>query len=159
MNKVHPGCDVDCEDCLMNPQVCGKLKASIQELIDQKVVIVEQLAIVDEIATLEIPYDLTHVPIKIPYDPIPILVTSYPIMPLVITVPSPFSFNSTKAVPRNYDSKCYIYDQEVKEEQIESKEASVNITGAEGITRSGSVFALTPSSDNNNQGSSSKNRF
>lgn len=88
----------------------------------------------DEVDTLEIPYDLTHVPIEIPYDPILILATAYPVTPLVITVPSPFTFDSTKEVPWNYDSEVYIYGQEVKEEHMESKEASVNITRAGGIT-------------------------
>lgn len=29
MNEVHPKCDAKCEDCLMNPQGCEKLKVSI----------------------------------------------------------------------------------------------------------------------------------
>lgn len=75
----------------------------------------------------------------------------------MITVPSPFAFDSTKSAPWNYDSKVYIYGQEVKEEKMESKEASVYITRVGGITRNGRLFASTPPSDNNNQGSLSKN--
>ena len=62
INKVYPGCDVECEDFLMNPQVCENLKAGVHRLIDQRVMLVELLSTVDEVATLEIPYDLTHVP-------------------------------------------------------------------------------------------------
>jgi hypothetical protein len=62
INKVYPGWDVECEDFLMNPEVCENLKASVHRLIDQRVMLVELLSTVDEVATLEIPYDLTHVP-------------------------------------------------------------------------------------------------
>lgn len=42
MNKIHPRCDVDLKDHLMNPQVYGKLKDGIQELIDQKAMLVKK---------------------------------------------------------------------------------------------------------------------
>lgn len=40
MNKVFPDCDVDCEYFLMNPQICENLKAGIQKLIDQGIIMV-----------------------------------------------------------------------------------------------------------------------
>ncbi|KAI5407562.1 hypothetical protein KIW84_053713 [Lathyrus oleraceus] len=126
-------------------------------MIGHMVMIVEQLSTANEVATLEILYDPKRVPIEIPYDPISVPTTTYPITPLVITIPSPFAFDSTKEVPWNYDSKVYLYGQEVKEKQIKSKEASVNITEAGGITHNGRVFALAPPTDNNNQGALSKN--
>lgn len=57
MNEIHPGCDAECEDYLMKPQGCEKLKAGIQKLIDQQVMIVEQMPVSNEIDMLEIPYD------------------------------------------------------------------------------------------------------
>ena len=34
INKVYPSCDVECEDFLMNPQVCENLNAGVHRLID-----------------------------------------------------------------------------------------------------------------------------
>ncbi|KAI5447814.1 hypothetical protein KIW84_015314 [Lathyrus oleraceus] len=93
--------DKECEDCLLNPQDCGKLKVGIQELIDQRVMIVEQMSTVNEVATLEILYDLIRVPVEIPYNLISVPATAYPITPLVIAAPASFSFDSTKTVPWN----------------------------------------------------------
>jgi hypothetical protein len=39
--------------------------------------------------------------------------TAYPVTPFVITVASPFSFESTKGVPWNYESTIYIFGQKV----------------------------------------------
>lgn len=111
----------------------------------------------DEVATLKIPYDLTHMPLEIPYDPILIPATSYPITLLIIIMPSTFSFESTKVVPCNYESTFYIYGHKVEKELMESKETSVNFVGASGINRSGRLFTSVPPPDNNNHGSSSKN--
>ncbi|XP_050890909.1 uncharacterized protein LOC127096370 [Lathyrus oleraceus] len=157
MNEVHPGCDAECEDCLMNPQGCEKLKVDVQKLIDQGVMIVEQMFVANEVATLEIPYDPIQVHVEIPYDLIPVLATTYPIMPLVIAVSALFTFDNTKAVPWNYDLKVYLYAQKVKEESIKPEEASVNVTGVRSITHIGRVFAPVPPTDNGNQGASSRN--
>lgn len=96
MNEVHPGCDAECENFMMNPQDCEKLKAGVQKLIDQGVMIIEQMSAANKVATLEIPYDPVRV--EIPYDPIPVPATTYPITLLVVMVPIPFAFDNTKAV-------------------------------------------------------------
>ncbi|XP_050875214.1 uncharacterized protein LOC127078834 [Lathyrus oleraceus] len=59
------------------------------------------------------------------------------IEPMVIYVPAPFSFDSTKAVPWNYESVVYVGNKPVilKEPDV------TNIVGASGVTRSGRVFA------------------
>ncbi|XP_050914650.1 uncharacterized protein LOC127129531 [Lathyrus oleraceus] len=157
MNEVHPGCDAECEGCLVNPQDFEKLKVGVQKLIDQGVMIIEHMFAANEVSTLEIPYDLVRVPVEIPYDPIPVPATAYPITSLVITVPAPFAFGNTKAMPWNYESKVYLYEQEMKEEPVKPEEASVNITGAGGITRNGRVFAPVPPADKGDQGASSRN--
>ncbi|XP_050916295.1 uncharacterized protein LOC127131413 [Lathyrus oleraceus] len=72
-------------------------------------------------------------------------------------VSAPFALDDTKVVPCNYDSKVYLYGQEVKEEPIKPEEASGNITGAGGITRSGRVFTPVPPAYNGNQGASNRN--
>ncbi|XP_050893409.1 uncharacterized protein LOC127100312 [Lathyrus oleraceus] len=59
------------------------------------------------------------------------------IEPMVIYVPAPFSFDSTKAVPWNYEPVVYVGNKPVilKEPDV------TNIAGASGVTRSGRVFA------------------
>lgn len=56
---------------------------------------------------------------------------------MVIYVPAPFSFDSTKAVPWNYDSTVYVGDKPMilKEPDV------TNIVGASDVTQSGSIFA------------------
>lgn len=111
----------------------------------------------NEVATLKIPYDPVQVPVEIPYDSIPVPATAYLITPLVITVPAPFAFDNTKAVSWNYESNVYLYGQEMKAEPIKPEKASVNITGAGGITCSGRIFASLPPADKGDQGASSRN--
>lgn len=55
MNEVYPNCDIDYEHCLISPQVCEKLNAGVQNLIDRGIMLVEQLFTVDEVDTFEIP--------------------------------------------------------------------------------------------------------
>lgn len=59
MNKLSPNCDAACECCLMNPQTCEVLRAGVQKLMDQWVVLLEHLSGIEEVVTLEIPYDQT----------------------------------------------------------------------------------------------------
>ncbi|KAI5431114.1 hypothetical protein KIW84_035325 [Lathyrus oleraceus] len=59
------------------------------------------------------------------------------IEPMVIHVPAPFSFDSTKVIPWNYEPVVYVGNKPVilKEPDV------TNIAGASGVTRSGRVFA------------------
>ncbi|KAI5407088.1 hypothetical protein KIW84_053370 [Lathyrus oleraceus] len=59
------------------------------------------------------------------------------IEPMVIYVPAPFSFDSTKAVPWNYEPVVYVGNKPV----ILKEPGVTNIAGASGVTRSGRVFA------------------
>lgn len=67
-----------------------------------------------------------------------------PITPLLIIMPTPFSFENTKAVSWIYDSTVYIDGHKVQEELVASNEPMVNITGIGGVTISGRIFALVP---------------
>ncbi|XP_050896552.1 uncharacterized protein LOC127103327 [Lathyrus oleraceus] len=59
------------------------------------------------------------------------------IEPMIIYVPAPFSFDSTKVVPWNYEPIVYVGNKPVilKEPDV------TNMAGAIGVTRSGRVFA------------------
>lgn len=57
MNKLSPSCDAACEHCLINPQTCKVLRAGVQELMNQGVIVAKHMSTIEEVATLEIPYD------------------------------------------------------------------------------------------------------
>lgn len=70
--------------------------------------------------------------------------------PLVIIVPTLFSFESTKVVPWDYGSTVYVHRQKQEEKPLEIKEPIINIVGTRGMTRSGCVFASGPPPEKNN---------
>lgn len=76
-----------------------------------------------------------------PYDLLPMVISVNPIVPLVIIVPAPFTFDDTKAVPWIYDFIVYIHGQKVEDEPITSNEPTMNITRTSRVTRSGRIFA------------------
>ncbi|XP_050889426.1 uncharacterized protein LOC127094663 [Lathyrus oleraceus] len=157
LRNVFPGCTDDCARCGDTPQGCEELREGVQMLIDQGIFLVEHSSAADEVSTLEIPY----YPVQIP-------VENAPTTPLVIVVPAPFSYESTKAIPWNYNSTNYLHGRKLEErmakarktlvihvpseipehaevqKSVEVQEPVVNITGTSGMTRSGRIFAAPP---------------
>lgn len=80
-----------------------------------------------------------------------------PVIPLTITVPTPFPFVDTKAVPWIYDSTVYIHGKKVQDDPLEIQEPIINITGPRGVTRSERIFAPMPPTIDNG-GASSQNK-
>lgn len=116
----------------------------------------EHLSTIEDVATLEIPYDLVQ-PLEIPYDLTLVTIYVNPVIPLTINVPTLFPYMDTKAVPWIYYSMVYIHGKKIQDEPFETKEPTINITGTRGVTRSGRIFALVPLM-NDNVGTSSKNK-
>lgn len=114
-------------------------------MIDPSTFLVEQIPVVEYVPTLEIPYY-----------PVEILVATVIITHLVIIMPTPFSYKSTKVVPWKYNSTLYLYGLKQEEKPLEVQkpaqvqksakvqEPAVNITGTGGMTRSGCIFASVP---------------
>lgn len=73
----------------------------------------------------------TPEPLEIPYT-----LKEAQVSPLVICVPTPFPFESTKVVPWNYNTTTYVGNKPMV---LESDVTS--IAGVRGMTRSGRVFA------------------
>ncbi|XP_050889358.1 uncharacterized protein LOC127094581 [Lathyrus oleraceus] len=142
-NNVFPICGNYCEHCLINPQQCGTLKSVIQQLMNQGILVVDCPSTKEDVSTLEIPYDEVP-PLHIPYDFSQLTLSTNPVTPIVITVPTPFLYVDTKAVPWMYDTSVYIHGQKVQEESLKSSDPMINITGTNGVTRSGRIFAPTP---------------
>lgn len=70
--------------------------------------------------------------------------------PLIIIVPSPFRFESTKIFRWNYDSVVYIHGQKLEDKPLVIKEIVVNIAGTRVMTRSSRMFVSTPPLKKNN---------
>ncbi|XP_050883778.1 uncharacterized protein LOC127086990 [Lathyrus oleraceus] len=143
--NAFPICSNDCEHCLINPQQCRTLKSIIQQLMDQGILVVNCPSTKEDVSTLDIPYNEVP-PLQIPYDFSQLTLSTNPVTPIIITVPTLFPYVDTKAVPWVYDTSIYIHGQKSQEEPLKFSDPMINITGTGGITRSGRIFApiLTP---------------
>ncbi|XP_050891446.1 uncharacterized protein LOC127096960 [Lathyrus oleraceus] len=111
--------------------------------MDQGILVVDCSSIKEDVSTLEIPYNkVPH--LQIPYDFSQLTLSTNPVTPIIITVPTPFPYVDTKAVPWMYDTSVYIHGQKIQEEPLKSSDPMINITNTGGITRSGRIFAPTP---------------
>lgn len=63
---------------------------------------------------------------------------------MIITVPTPFPYIDTKAVPWVYDTSVYIHGQKIQQELMKSKDLIINIAGTGGVTRSKRIFTPAP---------------
>lgn len=135
MNGVHDNCVV----CSSNPDQCGEFKICLQRLMDQRVIQFTRAKIDEDVAVIVPIFDQERLPkpFVVPYQRNVDLEPVKKIEPMVIHVPAPFSFDSTKAVPWNYEPVVYVGNKPVilKEPDV------TNIAGASGVTRSGRVFA------------------
>ncbi|XP_050890981.1 uncharacterized protein LOC127096459 [Lathyrus oleraceus] len=135
MNGVHDSCVV----CSSNPDQCGEFKSYLQRLMDQRVIQFTREKIDEDVAVVVPVFDQERLPkpFVVPYQRNVDLEPVKKIEPMVIHVPAPFSFDSTKAVPWNYEPVVYVGNKPVilKEPDV------TNIAGASGVTRSGRVFA------------------
>ncbi len=62
--------------------------------------------------------------------------------PVVICVPSPFPYKSSKAVPWNYDVTAFVHELEerAKDEPMKAMDGVTHISEGSGMTRSGRIF-------------------
>ena len=128
---VFPGCSKDCQLCLDQPEGCDSLRSGIQCLIDQNRIQFDRprkSCDVSDVVTITIPYDPIFVPIPEKRSP------------LIITVPGPLPFESTKAIPWSYGAEVFY-----KGEKQELVDTGVdNVSGERRFTRSGRIFSQPP---------------
>lgn len=136
-------CAQSCEYCSKDPQQCEVLKASIQTLMNQGILIIDRTSTKKDVLTLEIPYHEVP-PLQIPYDLSQLTLSASPVTPMIITVPTPIPYNNTRAVPWMYDTSVYIHVQKVQEEPIKSDDPLISIAGTGSVIRIGRIFAPTP---------------
>lgn len=84
-------------------------------------------------------------PLQIPYNLSQLNLSVNPVTPMVVIVPTPFPYNDTRAIPWIYDTPIYIHGQKVQEEPIKSNDPLISTTETSGVTRSGRIFAPSPS--------------
>lgn len=66
-NDTFLVCSTTCEHFLIYPQQCETLKSAIQRLMDQGILVIDHPSIIEDVSTLEIPYN--QVPhLLIPYN-------------------------------------------------------------------------------------------
>lgn len=84
----------------------------------------------ENVATLEIPYQMREIQISV-----------NPISPLVICVIFPFSYESMKVVPWKYDATAYVQGGNIENKWLVISYPTItNIVGSGRMVRSGRVF-------------------
>lgn len=113
---------------------------------------------IEEVSTLEIPYE-EALPMQIPYDLSQMTLSINPITPMVITIPTSFPFNDTKAILWVYESSVNIHGQRMQEKPMMSNEPIVSIASTDGVTQSKRIFAPTfPPDDNSGPSAQEKGK-
>ncbi|XP_050909131.1 uncharacterized protein LOC127122899 [Lathyrus oleraceus] len=137
--KLMKGMHANCAMCSSNLDQCGEFKICLQCLMDQEVIQFTRAKINEDVVVIVPVFDQERLPkpFVVPYQRNIDLEPVKKIKPMVIYVPTPFLFDSTKAVPWNYEPVVYVGNKPVilKEPDV------TNIAGASGVTRSGRVFA------------------
>lgn len=88
-SDLFPICTTTCEECLIDPQWCKILKTAIQNLMNQGFLLIDFPSMIEEVSTLEVPYDEV-LPLQIPWSLSQMTLSVTPIVPMVITIPTSF---------------------------------------------------------------------
>lgn len=107
-------CTNTCEHFLKDPQQFEILKASIQTLMNQGILLIDRPSTLKDLSTLKIPYDEVS-PLQILYDLSQLTLSANPVAPMIITVLTSFPYDNTKAIPWVYDTLVYIHGQKIQE--------------------------------------------
>lgn len=135
-------CHKDCEECTIHPGGCEMVRKDVQDLMNQGVLHVSSLVRRDEVAVIEPFFNLPE-PVEITYQRKDIVQSvNHPSL-VVICMPSPFPYESTKAVPWKYD--ITVIDKESEEVRQEKglKVDGVDVTNiarTSQMTRSGRIY-------------------
>ncbi|KAI5390410.1 hypothetical protein KIW84_075651 [Lathyrus oleraceus] len=132
LNRVHPGCGIDCAECTVVQNGCSLLRRTVQGLMDDGSILIEKKADLgkDEVSTITIYFDLVD------------LSTLAEAAPVTITVPGPIPYDKDDAVPWHYGGEVYCNGEKVEDQTAsETTVLKVDNAGPSGFTRSGRLFA------------------
>ncbi|XP_050916569.1 uncharacterized protein LOC127131696 [Lathyrus oleraceus] len=132
----------NCEECALYPRGCKVVRTDIQNLMDQGVLQVCGPATNEEISVIE-PFFNLQESVEITYQRKYVVHPS----PMVVCMPTPFPFESTKVVPWKYDITVVdgVVDGDPKEveceKSLENVDANItNIADTSRMTRSGRIY-------------------
>ncbi|KAI5442169.1 hypothetical protein KIW84_011293 [Lathyrus oleraceus] len=77
-------------------------------------------------------------------DGMKLTLSANPVAPMIITVPTPFPYDNTKAVPWVYHTSVYIHGHRSQEELMRFYDPIISIAETRGVTRSGRIFSPAP---------------
>ncbi|XP_050877297.1 uncharacterized protein LOC127081051, partial [Lathyrus oleraceus] len=135
-------CHDSCEECAIQPKGCKVVQKDIQNLTDQGVLQICGPTTNEEVSVIEPVFNIPE-PFEVTYHRRDVVHPS----PVVVCMPTPFPFESTKAVPWKYDITMVDGLVDGKPKIVESKEVLenvdtdiTNIAGTSRMTRSGRIY-------------------
>ncbi|XP_050909226.1 uncharacterized protein LOC127123003 [Lathyrus oleraceus] len=134
-------CHDSCEDCAIQPKGCKVVRNDIQNLMNQGVLQISGPAMNEEVSVIEPVFNIPE-PLEVIYHRRDDVHPS----PVVVRMPTPFPFESTKAVPWKYgitvvDGKDGEPEVAESKKSVENVDADItNIAGTSRMTRSGRIY-------------------
>ena len=119
---VIDACHDSCEECAIQPKGCKVARNDIQNLMNQGVLQISGPAINEEVSVIEPVFNIPE-PFEVTYHRRDVVHPS----PVVVCMPTPFPFESTKAVPWKYDITVVDGVVDGKPKIAESKEVLENV--------------------------------
>jgi hypothetical protein len=122
------------------------VKKQVQELMNQGILQISLAKKMDDVSVIEPHFESNKgvpKPVEIIYQKTDIQPFMNQKQPVVICVPSPFPYKSSKAVPWNYDITAFVHESELREEgeHVKPVDGVSHISEGSGMTRSGRIFA------------------
>ncbi|WJX68053.1 hypothetical protein P8452_52464 [Trifolium repens] len=115
----------NCEECALSSKGCQVVKKQVQELINQGILQINRARKMEDVSVIEPHFESNKgipKPVEILYqrrDDQPLMNQKQPI---VICIPAPFPYKSSKAVPWDYNATAFVQKSEAKEEGSKSLE-------------------------------------
>jgi hypothetical protein len=141
-DRLIDTCHDNCEECVVHPRGCKVVQNDIQNLMDQGVLQICGPTTNEEVSVIEPVFNIPE-PFEVTYHRRDVVHPS----PVVVCMPTPFPFESTKAVPWKYGITVVDGMVDGKPEATESKkdvenvDADItNIAGTSRMTRSGRIY-------------------
>jgi hypothetical protein len=109
IKKTHD----NCEECALSPKGCQVVKEQVQELMNQGILQISRARKIEDVLVVEPHFENNKEvlkPVEVLYqkrDAQPLINQKHPV---VVFVPSPFPYKSSKAVPWNYDATAFVHD-------------------------------------------------
>ncbi|XP_050876694.1 uncharacterized protein LOC127080417 [Lathyrus oleraceus] len=132
----------NCEECATHPRGCQVVRDNIQGLMDEGMLQISSAVKNEDVLVIEPCFNLPE-PVEIPYYSGGVVPVNSKPSPVEICMPTPFPYESTKAVPWKYEITAVdkVVEGSSDAEVTEAVSEDVtNIAGMSRMTRSGRVY-------------------